>query len=157
MPLGPGAALPQLELPSLDGEPRPLGRDLGLGPALVVLAHADCGTSRLALPFVDRLHRRRAHGTSVVAVLQEDAAGARALAVQLGLALPIVLDREPYDASRRLAVETVPTLYLVGAAGRVLSVHEGFRRDAFESLAAALGVPGPLFTAADDAPALRPG
>jgi hypothetical protein len=157
MPLAVGAALPELTLPALVGGPRRLADAWAAGPALLVLAHADCGTSRLALPFVERLHRGRAAGASVVAVLQEDEAGARALAEELALSLPALLDREPYDASRRLGIETVPTLLHVSAAGSLLAVHEGFRRDVFESLAAALGVPQPFFGVADEAPPLRPG
>jgi hypothetical protein len=157
MPLAAGQPFPDLELPCLGGAPRRLMRAAGGGPVLFAVAHADCATSRLALPFVERLHQRRSPRAAVVAVLQEDAAGAGALAGELALSLPIALDRAPYAAGRRLRLESVPTLYLVGPEGRVLAVHEGFRREAFESLAKALGVALPFFTAQDAAPALRPG
>jgi hypothetical protein len=157
MPPAAGGTFPDHVLPGLGGAPLRLADAWSGGRALVVVAHADCGTSRLALPFVDRLHRRRGPGAGVVAVLQEDDAGARRLCGELGLALPVALDLDPYALSRQLTLEAVPTLFELGPGGRILAVHEGFRRDGFEALAAALGVAAPFFAAGDDAPPLRPG
>jgi hypothetical protein len=151
------APFPALSLPDLAGGMRSLSGDWAQGTALFIVAHGECPTSRLTLPFVDRLHQRRGAGRSVVAILQEEPESARSLAADLGLSLPIVLDREPYSAGEQLGLETVPTLVLVDGSGLVQTVSEGFSRDELESTAGLLGVALPLFNAADEAPRLRPG
>jgi hypothetical protein len=140
----------------LAGIPRVLAGFWSKGPALVVHGHRTCGTTRLALPFVDRLHRRRTQG-SVVAVLQDTPEAATDLARELDLTLPILLEPDPYPLAAELGLSAVPTLTLVGAEGKVLLRVEGFRRADLELFAERLGVDGPLFTATDKAPAQRPG
>jgi hypothetical protein len=125
------------------------------GPAVILLGHSDCGATRLALPYVDRLAARAPEGR-VVAVLQDDHAAARDLARELGLRLPIVLEREPYALSGALALTTVPTLFLVEGAGTIAARSEGFQRGALEAVAARLDA-SPLFDPKDTAPPLRPG
>jgi len=155
--LQPRDPFPALSLPDLGGGMRSLSGDWAQGGALFVAAHGECPTSRLTLPFVDRIYHRRGAGRSVVAILQEEPESARALAAELGLSLPIVLDREPYTAGEQLGLETVPTLILVDGAGRVQTLGEGFSQDELEATAGLLGVALPLFNAADEAPRLRPG
>lgn len=156
-PLAPPAAFPVVDLPGLDGRPRPISEAWAQGRALVVLGHGECGTTRLSLPFVDRIHRRREPRVGVVAVLQDDARDARALVQELGLELPVRLEEDPYPLASRLGLGTVPTLFLVSREGRIEAVSEGFWRADFEDFAARLGVPSPLFLSGDTAPALRPG
>jgi hypothetical protein len=90
-------------------------------------------------------------------VLQDDAEAARALQSELGLSVPIRLEPAPYALAAELRLEAVPTLVLVDGDGRIVRTSEGFDRDAIEALGAHLGVGGPLFAAADRAPAFRPG
>src|SRR5260370_457224 len=71
------------------------------GWALIVLGHSDCGTTRLTLPFVDRIHRRRPPIATAVAVLQDGVADARALVEELALELPVRLDEEPYPLAAK--------------------------------------------------------
>ena len=150
-----GRLFPNMLLPDLVGTPRPIVE--AAGSCVVAVGHSDCGTTRLALPYLKRMHERRGRGASVVLVLQDDAAAARALLGGGDAAMPVRLEPEPYLLSRELGLTTVPTLFLVDPAGVVDQVSEGFQRAAFEEMAGRLGVPGPLFTAADAAPALRPG
>jgi len=82
---------------------------------------------------------------------------ARSLVEELGLELPIRLEEDPYPLAARLALGTVPTLFLVSPEGRLEAVSEGFRRSDFEGFAARLAVAPPLFLATDTAPPLRPG
>jgi hypothetical protein len=154
--LAPPAPFPDVVLPGLDGRRHPLSEAWARGRALVVVGHSECGTTRLSLPFVDRIHRRAA-SAGVVAVLQDDAPDARSLVEELGLELPIRLEEDPYPLAARLAVGTVPTLFLVSPEGRLEAVSEGFRRADFEGFAARLAVAPPLFLATDTAPPLRPG
>lgn len=156
MPLAVGAAFPTLTLDGLDGRPAPLSAAWAEGEALIAIGHSGCGTTRLALPYVDRLHRRRPPGTCVVAVLQDTPAEARALRDNLRLALPLQLEADPYPLTAALRLAIVPTLFLVGRDGRVAAVCEAFRRADLESLATRWGA-APLFETSDLAPALRPG
>ena len=156
-PLGPPALFPDVELPGLDGRRRPLSEAWAQGWALVTIGHGDCQTTRLALPFVDRLHRRAASTAMAVAVLQDTAAEARSLVEQLALELPVRREEDPYPLAQRLMLQTVPTLFLVDPRGLIEGVSEGFRRADLEAFAARLGAAPPLFLPGDDAPALRPG
>ena len=140
----------------LDGIPRALASFWAKGPALVVHGHRTCGTTRLSLPFADRLDRRRTRG-AVVAVLQDTPEVAAELARELDLTMPILLEPDPYPLAAELGLSAVPTLTLVGKEGKVLMKVEGFRRADFETFAEKLGVHGSFFTVADKAPAQRPG
>jgi hypothetical protein len=153
--IAPGSTFPDAVVTRLEGGSLRLGEAWAHGPGLVAIGHSECGTTRLALPFIDRIRRRRTTGT-VLAVFQEDRAGARAMADELGLDLPVGLDEDPYPLCTRLGLQTVPTLILVRPGGVVDDVLEGFARDRLEAMAAALGAT-PLFEAGDTAPIQRPG
>jgi len=155
-PLAPPAPFPVVDLPGLDGRRRPISEAWTRGRALVIVGHSECGTTRLSLPYVDRIHRR-VSPAGVVAVLQDDTRDARALVQELSLELPVRLEEDPYPLASRLGLGTVPTLFLVSPEGLIEAVSEGFRRADFEDFATRLGVPPPLFLGADTAPALRPG
>jgi len=150
-----GAAFPDRVLPDLGGGAQRLSEAWSRGPTLLVLGHADCGTTRLALPYLQRLHART--GTGVAVILQDDPPTARSLAAELGLTLPIRLDLEPFPLSAELALESVPTQHLVGRDGRVLRASQGFNRDDLEAFARELGLAGPLFGADEAGPRHRPG
>jgi hypothetical protein len=109
------------------------------------------------LPFLERIQRRRAPGHGVLAVLQDDADTARALARDLGLETPIRIDEDPYPLVAALGLEVVPTLFLISRDGTILQTTEAFHRADLEGYAARLGVEGPLFTPEDKAPAMKPG
>ena len=149
-----GARFPSMSLPDLDGIPRALADAWSRGPALIAIGHSDCRTSVLTLPYLDRI-RARAPGASVLVVLQDTSAEARQ--ALRGLALPALLESEPYPLAQALALQTVPTLALVETSQVVAAASEGFRRDDLESFASRLGVSGSLFTPQDEAPRLRPG
>ena len=156
-PLGPPASFPDVDLAGLDAQRRPISEAWAQGSALIAMGHSECGTTRLALPFVDRLHQRAAPTSRVVAVLQDNPADARALVEELALVLPVRLEEEPYPLASRVGLGTVPTLFLVNREGRIEAVSEGFRRADLEAVADRLQVPPPLFLPGDDAPPLRPG
>jgi hypothetical protein len=151
----PPAAFPALALTALEGPARDLSQ--GAQPTLVSLGHGDCSTTRLLLPYIDRIHRQRRPGTDVVIVLQDTAADARALVRRLKLSAPILLDDEPFALATALRVTTVPVTLLVAAGGRIERTWPAFRRADVEEIAGLLGVATPVFAPDDPAPALRPG
>jgi len=147
---------PELELADPGGIGYPLTGAWREGEALLLIGHGDCSTTRLALPFFERINRRRTRGTALL-VLQDDAEAARALQSELGLSVPIRLEPAPYALAADLRLEAVPTLVLVDGGGRIVRSSGGFDKDVLEALAAHLGTAGPLFEPADRAPAFRPG
>ena len=155
-----GRPFPQVPLPDLNGK-----REDILGPSgsrvasvsCIAVGHSDCGTTRLAIPYLKRMHDRRRSDASVVLVLQDDAAAARALLADLRAELPVRLEADPYPLAAATGLTTVPTFFLVGRGGRVERVSEGFERAALEEMAGRLGVPRPFFAPGDAAPTLRPG
>jgi len=148
---------PSLTLPDLEDARRPLAEAWRDGDALVLIGHKSCKTTRQALPFVDRIWRRRGPRHTVVAILQDGPAQARELQGSLGLGLPLRLEADPYPVAHELRLATVPTLFLVDRKGQIQGVSEGFVRKDLEAFAERLGVKAPLFTPADKAPAMTPG
>ncbi len=148
---------PRLALRDLEGRLRPLEETWSAGDALLLIGHGDCGTTLRALPFVDRIHGRRAPGRNVLLILQDDAETARGLVEELRLGTPVRLEEDPFPLARELGLETVPTLVLVGGDGLIAGVSEAFNRADIEALAEAMGVSLPLFTPEDQAPQFRPG
>ena len=144
-------------LPDLDGVPCPIGETWAEGEALILIGHRDCKTTRQAVPFVDRIHRRRGPGHAALVVLQDDVATARALAADLRLAVPIRLEADPYPLATELGLVTVPTLFLIGRDGTIAKTTEAFHRADLEEYAVRLGAGSPLFTPDDKAPAMKPG
>lgn len=157
MPPNPTTVFPAITLSDVQGEPAPLATSWAEGPALILVGHRDCKTTRETLPLVDRIHRRRGPHASVLAVLQDDPATASALVAQLSLELPIALDRDPYPLAGALSLEVVPALYLVERGGSIGALSEGLRRADLERFATRLGVAGALIGADERVPTLRPG
>ena len=148
---------PHHALPDLLGRERALAGAWAEGPALIVIGHRDCATTRLTLPFVDRINTRRPPHTAVIAVLQDEPQAARELVADLGLTLPVVLEADPYPLAAELKLRAAPTLMLVGTDGTIRKAAEGFSRDALEEFSQALGIAEPLFSPDDTAPPRRPG
>lgn len=87
-----------------------------------------CGPCRAALPSYEALYKKyHALGLEIIAVgTDTDAAAAGKFVGRLSLSFPVVTDtRQKFVAL--VAPPTMPTSYLVGKDGKVLSVHKGFR------------------------------
>ena len=134
---------PRISLPDLDGVQRPLAMSRGArARALIVVGHRDCATTRLTLPFVDRIHQRRARRARPwSSCCRTTPAAARALVADLGLdACPCCSRPIPIRSPRELELRAVPTLMLVGADGpRSQRAAEGFSRDDLEAFSRAAG------------------
>ena len=64
----------------------------------------------------------------------------------LGLALPVLLEADPYPLSAELKLRAAPTLMLVSREGAITRAAEGFSRDELEAFSQALGIAEPLFS-----------
>ena len=156
MPRAQGS-FPPLVLPDIAGTAQPLSQAWAHGPALILIGHRSCKTTRETLPWVDRIYCRRGPGATVLAILQDDPETARELVTTQGLELPIRLEADPYPLAAALELTTVPTLFAVSPAGEITALSEGLRRADLEALGRHVGVTGELFTAEDKVPAGKPG
>jgi hypothetical protein len=147
---------PDLALPDLDGRKHSLAEAWRDGEALFLIGHGDCRTTCQAIPYVERIHRRKTRGC-VVLVLQDDAEAARGLVAEHGLSLPVRLEPDPYPLARALDLGVVPALVLVDREGGIDRASVGLRRADLDFFATRLGVAGTLFAPRDEAPEFRPG
>jgi thiol-disulfide isomerase/thioredoxin len=87
-----------------------------------------CPAARQMLRSVAELQaENEGRGLVVMAVAeQEDAAGAEAFAQHVGLAGPVTVDANG-ELARRMNLETVPALVVIGRDGVVRRVHSGYR------------------------------
>ena len=152
------AAFPPLTLDALEGGLVSLAALWENGPALILVGHSNCDTTRYTLPHLARLAAVRGGGTGVLAVMQDDVDGAREALARTGVdGLPVALERPPFPLAQALAITTVPTLYLVAHGGAIEAVSEGFVRADMERFATVLGVAEPFFAEGVKVSARRPG
>lgn len=129
----------------------------GAEGAVVMVGHGDCETSKLMLRALERLHRRRTRDVAVSALLQDTPEEARALAADLGLTMPLLLDQDPYPMTARLGVRAVPVTFVLAPDGAVRESLQAFRRADVERLGSMVGLTSPVFEPGEDVVALRPG
>jgi peroxiredoxin len=157
-----GASAPDATLEDLAGRPTRLADLSAAGPALLVFFKATCPTCRLGLPLLEEHFQHSGRRARVIAVAQEQAEAARRFASEFELQLPILLDPPPYELSRDLDLEVVPTLMVLDPELRVVRAVEGFHRGDWGGMLradlAALGLPAvdPL-AGRSDLPELKPG
>ena len=97
-----------------------------------------------------------------MAVSQDDPEATARFYRELGVAVPTLYDREPWEASEAVKLENVPTFFVVGKDGVVRDAAIGFQRHKMEEFAAlAADSAGrraaALFLPGDDVPAMKPG
>ena len=123
------------------------------GPAVVLIGHKNCKTTRQTLPFVDRIHK---DGGRAMALLQDTPAEASAALLKLGLTLPFLCEPDPYALSAAIGLDVVPTLLFIESNGTVVLTSEAFRRPDLEAFAKRLGAPVPVIEN-DTMPGFKPG
>jgi thiol-disulfide isomerase/thioredoxin len=118
---------------------------------LFAILQTDCPTCRLIAPYLNAL----ADSTEVSAISQDGEDATREFVRQMELRFPI--ERDPgFEFSKKFAVVTVPTLYVVDEQDRIVRQEAGFDKNALNEIAAMLGhaaVASPY----DGAPASKPG
>jgi thiol-disulfide isomerase/thioredoxin len=140
------------------GEPALLPRK----DSIVAFFKTTCPTCELTWPYLERLRRlAEGSGLSFAAVSQDRPELAADFQKRLGTHLPTFYDLEPWQASERAGLETVPTVFLLGEDGTIAQSLVGFQRAGLEGLAASAakrgGRPGPLFGPGDEVPEVKPG
>jgi peroxiredoxin len=150
-----GEAAPEFRLLTLEGEPRGLAELTAAGPALLVFFKVTCPTCQLALPYWDKI--AQAGGVRVVGIVQDNAVKGKAFNQAFGVQMEVLVDpgEDGYPASKAYGIQYVPTLFEVGAEGRVEWRGESFVKAELEAMGAKYGVA--VFGEGDNVPAFKPG
>lgn len=156
-----GTKAPAVSLTSLDGTTYSLSQRLKESQ-LVLLAFlkVSCPVCHLAFPYLERLHRSYP-GIPIWGISQDDADASTSFAKMFGITFPILLD-DGLSATVEYGLTTVPSLFLVAADGTIQMTSVGFVKAELENLNLELAMASgasskPLFTSADEVPAVRPG
>lgn len=161
MPVTPGAVAPPSSAVALGGKDVDLLALAAAGPVLLFFYKGDCGASDAAAHALPRA--AAIPGLTVAVVSQDDAFLTEVFARnhRLGEQVQVLVDPEPWSASRAFSVSATPTWFLIAPGGRVDAVLEGWSRDdanALAARAAALaGAPPAVISTPGDGPAFRPG
>ena len=146
---------PGFSLSSLSGETHTFPAS---GPHLIVFVKEDCETCNTAAPVIEAFHK--AYGKKLnVLMLGQSGEGNSVLKDRHGLTLP-VLDDTACKTSFAWDIETVPSVFWLGADGEMQSHFEGFIREEWEALSAQLATSLDLPQAQidwDSLPKWRPG
>ncbi len=118
---------------------------------LLAVLQTDCPTCRLIAPYLNAL----AAGAEVRGVSQDSRDATLEFVRQMELRFPVDLD-PGFLVSKRLAVVTVPTLYVLDEQDRVVRTEPGFDKTVLNSVAEMLGSAA-VASPYDGAPASKPG
>jgi peroxiredoxin len=136
---------------------------LARGSLLVVFFKVSCPTCQYTLPFLERMHQQLGgHGAQIWGISQDNAGNSQDFAREFGISFPILIDDHPYEISDAFGITHVPTLFLVGAQGRIELTTDGFdKKDLLaiqHSLAQHATVSPPaLFLPSERVPESKPG
>jgi peroxiredoxin len=151
--LAPGAQAPGFTLPALDGPRRSLSELLAGGPVVLAFFKTTCPVCQFTFPYLERLSA----SVPVVGISQDSVRDTRDFMNEFGCTFPVLLDPEgSYPVSNAYGISHVPSVFLVGADGRIEQAFDGWSRQDMESLAAVRNAPA-LFMPGEQVPAFRPG
>ena len=132
----------------------------GDGPVGLFFYKVTCPTCQMAAPPMAGFER--AFPGRVIGIGQDPEADLERFTEEYEMGIASIEDPPPYAISDAYAVESVPTLYLVGDDGRVLEAVGAWDRDGFNHVAATLarltGADPVLVSTPDDGrPPFKPG
>ena len=137
------------------------GVELRGRPTVLWFYKVTCSTSQLAAPKAEIL--AEAYPDSVVGVGEDPPQALEAFSEQFGMpSLRSVPDLEPFPASNAYDIDSVPTMFLVDADGRIDDVVQSWDREGYNRVSARLAeLTGAGFVEisneSDGLPAFKPG
>ena len=136
------------------------GVAFGDGPRGLFFYKVTCPTCQLAAPTMK--HFERAFPGRVVGIGQDPVSSLERFSDEHDMGIASIEDAPPYAISAAYAVESVPTLFLVGDDARVIESVGAWDRDGFNRVAAALAEltgaePVLVSTPGDGRPPFKPG
>ena len=121
-------------------------------PRLLVFFETDCPTCRLAIPYLNRLSREIGEAADILGISQDGERPTRELVEQSPIEFPVVLDGD-LGVTKLYDPVAVPTLFLIGADGRIVQTLSGFDKRALNEIATAMaGAPLTIAEPFDGAP-----
>jgi hypothetical protein len=118
---------------------------------LIAILQTDCPTCRLIAPYLNVL----AQSIPISAISQDGETETAEFVRQMETRF--LVERDPtFEISKRFAVITVPTLYVLDEQNRVVRQEPGFGKNALNEIAAMFGLP-PVATPYDGSPQSKPG
>lgn len=121
-----GRPAPEFSLTDLQGQPAQLAAWHGT-PVLLNFFKSDCAWCQAEMPkFVEVCSRHPDLDLKIlgIAVGQDDATSAANFAAETDFNFPIALDSE-HTVRELYALQRVPTLVLINAAGNIIRIYEG--------------------------------
>ncbi len=156
-----GTKAPDFKLDTSSGSPHSLLAELkSQSHILLAFFKVTCPVVQLEFPYLERLHRSYP-AFPIWGISQDDADATNSFAKMYGVTFPLLLD-DKLENTLKYDLNVVPTLFLVGKDTVIKQTIVGFAKADLEKLnteiATSLGLSViPLFTSADEVPALRPG
>jgi peroxiredoxin len=156
-----GTKAPAVSLTSIDGSAYSLYQTLKESQLiLLAFTKASCPVCQLELPYLERLHRSYPN-IPIWAVSQDDGDVTSGFAKMFGITFPMLLDLR-LASTVDYGLTIVPSLFLVGADGTIRQTIVGFVKNDLEKLNLELAMASgysskPLFSSADEVPAVKPG
>ena len=157
-----GDHAPQFALLQQEGRSRRYNSSAGRWLTLLIFFETDCPTCLLTLPYLSRLAETIGESfPAIIGISQDPETATLDLIQQMSINFPVVVDHD-LSLSRLFGPESVPTMFLVDAEGRVVRSEVGFDKNALNSIAEEMlrsGGHEPIEIAAqfDGAPAWKPG
>jgi peroxiredoxin len=119
---------------------------------LLVFFETDCPTCRLAIPYINRLSRELGEGSEILGISQDGEHPTRELVERAPIEFPVALDSD-LRVTKLYDPVAVPTLFLIGADGRIIQTLSGFDKRALNEIATAIaGTPLVIAEPFDGAP-----
>jgi len=152
---------PSFALLGTDGLPYILDDQVGK-PIVLVFFKTTCPTCMMAFPYIERLYQAYGQaGVTVWGLSQDPLDDSLAFAHDFGATFPILLDTT-WGVSEVYGLDTVPTVFLIDAAGRIAFTSVGLNKDELNQMARlaaeGLGVSPVTVAPLDDGkPAFAPG
>jgi peroxiredoxin len=127
---------------------------------LIIFWRSGCSTSRLALPYFDRIQSAYPEA-QVLGVCQDDPEVLSVYVKGAGIRFRQVSDAD-LTVARLYGLSSVPTYYLVDRAGEVLFGGTAWNREQIQDLADCMAqcvgaAPVPVVLSTDNAPMFKPG
>ena len=132
-----GNPAPDFSLSRIDGTISRFDSGTQAKPRLLVFFETDCPTCRLAIPYINRLHRELGENSEILGISQDGERPTRELVEQAPIEFPVAVDSD-LSVTRLYDPVAVPTLFLIGSDGRIIKTLDGFDKRILNEIASAM-------------------
>ncbi len=126
---------PDFTLPLLGGSESNYYRDAEGRTSVLIFYKFSCGTSQLALPYLQKIYDAYGDVFFFVGIQQDEPDKSAEFREQFGITMPILMDREPYSTGASYGIATVPSIFLVDPDHAIRHSGEGFAKKEILDLA----------------------